>query len=71
MLGKLKRGLILRHIEKQKRGVVIDWGVRKPGIISYLPLLSGIPEDIRVWTTNSIEIWPVNSVAIDEEFGYN
>ncbi len=68
MTRMLRKGLIVFNRETSRKGVVIDWGVRKRRR-SYLPLpaYNKMAESVRVWTKSAIEIWPVGLVLIDKQ----
>ena len=68
----LRKGLIIRHPLKKKKGVVIDWGTvidwtvmgarNKKFVISKKELADAV----RVWTRRGIEVWPLPEVTFDE-----
>ncbi|MDA8172692.1 MAG: hypothetical protein M0Z48_12790 [Nitrospiraceae bacterium] len=62
----LRRGMIIRHTVKKKKGVVIDWGVTGAKYRKYVISKKPLADSVRVWTGQRIEVWPLPEVAFDE-----
>lgn len=69
----LRKGLIIRHPVKKRKGVVIDWGTvidwERMGARDRKYVISKNSEradTVRVWTGRGIEVWPLSEVAFDE-----
>jgi hypothetical protein len=44
--------------------VVIDWGVRDPKHRRYMLTKRDAADAVRVWTGQSIEVWPLREVEL-------
>lgn len=59
---KLKKGEVIMHAGSSKKGIVIDWGIYHSKYDRYMLAKKEEAELIRVWTSDAIEIWPINNI---------
>ncbi len=62
----LRKGLVLKHTDKRKKGVVIDWGTTGAKYRKYVLSKRELADAVRVWTGERIEIWPLAHVFFEE-----
>jgi hypothetical protein len=62
----LRKGLIVRNHKIDKKGVVIDWGTRESKYREYTLRYKEEADAVRVWTSDKIEIWPLEDLMPEE-----
>lgn len=62
----LRKGLIIRHILKKKKGVIIDWGVTGAKYRKYMISKKERADSVRVWTGRKIEVWSLPDVTVEK-----
>ena len=66
-----KKGTIVRHLGKNWKGVVIDWG-KFNGSHKFVISDRDIADSIRVWTRGgTIEVWKTDNVSMEENELYH
>lgn len=62
-----KKGVVLKHKDKEGRGIVIDWGILSRECRRFKVAGKEAADSVRVWTKEGkIEVWPAEAVKTVE-----